>query len=43
MQGEGHYLALVKKGDDNTERKNEKPAKSKSGDEKTPGRIGNSF
>lgn len=36
MQGEGHYLALVKKGDDNTERKNEKPAKSKSGAKKLP-------
>lgn len=36
MQGEGHYLALVKKGDDNTERKNEKTAKSKSGAKKLP-------
>ena len=36
MQGEGHYLALVKKGDDNTERKNEKTAKPKSGAKKLP-------
>ena len=36
MQGEGHYLALVKKGDDNTERKNEKTAKPKSGVKKLP-------
>ena len=36
MQGEGHYLALVKKGDDNTERKNEKTAKPKNGVKKLP-------
>ena len=36
MQGEGHYLALVKKGDDNTERKNQKTAKPKSGAKKLP-------
>ena len=36
MQGEGHYLALVKKGDDNTERKNEKTTKPKSGAKKLP-------
>lgn len=36
MQGEGHYLALVKKGDDNAERKNEKTAKPKSGVKKLP-------
>lgn len=36
MQGEGHYLALVKKGDDNTEGKNEKIAKPKSGAKKLP-------
>ena len=36
MQGEGHYLALLKKGDDNAERKNEKPAKSKGGAKKLP-------
>ena len=36
MQGEGHYLALVKKGDDHTERKNEKTAKPKSGAKKLP-------
>ncbi|MBC5683211.1 RsmF rRNA methyltransferase first C-terminal domain-containing protein [Ruminococcus sp. NSJ-13] len=36
MQGEGHYLALVKKGDDNVEGKNEKPAKPKEGVKKLP-------
>ena len=36
MQGEGHYLALAKKGDDNTERMNEKTAKPKSGAKKLP-------
>ena len=36
MQGEGHYLALVKKGDDNAERENEKTAKPKSGAKKLP-------
>ncbi len=36
MQGEGHYLALVKKGDDNAEGKNEKPAKPKGGGKKLP-------
>lgn len=36
MQGEGHYLALVKKGDGNAERENEKPAKTKSGAKKLP-------
>ena len=36
MQGEGHYLALVKKGDDNAEGKNEKPAKPKGGVKKLP-------
>lgn len=36
MQGEGHYLALVKKGDDNAEGKNEKTAKPKGGVKKLP-------
>ena len=36
MQGEGHYLALVKKGDDNAEGKNEKLAKPKGGVKKLP-------